>query len=86
MNDESMNRYDALRNVLKWCKKNARKDFCHSDVGVNSHLLSSLCGSTYRGNIWIVKKGKMDTRDGTNGLIKYSLASWIDIDNVGHPL
>ena len=78
----SMNKYEGLRRVLKWCRRNIGKDFCHSDVGVNSHLLSSLCVSTYRGNIWIVRKGKMDTRDGTSGLVRYSLASWVDVDSM----
>ena len=82
----SMNKYEGLRRVLKWCRRNIGKDFCYCDVDVNSHLLSSLCVSKYRGNIWLVKNGKMNTRDGKNGLVKYSLASWIDLDTVRHPL
>lgn len=77
-----MNKYECLRRVLKWCNAHREKNFYYHDVGISSHMLSSMCDTTFRGNVWLVRKGKSVTRDSNNGLLMYSLASWVDLDSV----
>ena len=77
-----MSKHDDLQKILRWCNVHRGKDFYFHNVGVSSSAMRSLCSSSYKGMVWIVRKGKSVTKDSNNGLMRYGLAHWVDLDKV----
>lgn len=77
-----MSKHHNIQRIVRWCKTHRDRNFHYHDVGISSRTLGALCDTTFRGQIWLVRKGNALTRDSNNGLVMYGLASWVDIDNL----
>jgi hypothetical protein len=55
-----------------------RTEFTYIDVGIHPLTLKGFSTAKFRGKIWVVSAGKVESKDGTNGLLKYKLATRVE--------
>lgn len=77
-----MSKYNDVQKIIRWCKHHRGKEFYYHDVGVSSRSIGALCDTMFRGKILVVRKGKSVTRDSNNGLMRYGISSWVDLDKL----
>jgi hypothetical protein len=70
-----MSRHDDLQMILRWCRTHSRAEFTYTDVGIHPLKLKGFSTAKFRGKIWVVSAGKVESKDGSNGLRKYRLAT-----------